>query len=99
MLYQLPAPIPANYAYDALRIENMRYDGAQFIAEVFGVVGGQVVPFIFGTSTGLQRVSECTITDAEIDTCLAAHPEITARLDAGMRCAMERLYALAGTGG
>jgi len=98
MLYPLPIAIPANYAYEALRIENMRYDGTQYVAEVFGVTLGEVVPFIFATATGLHRISECTITDTEIDAFLAEHPEITVRLDAGLRCAMERLYALAGVG-
>ena len=98
MLYPLPTPIPASFNYEALRIENMRYDGTQYVADVFGVVLGEVVPFVFATATGLHRVSECTITDAEIDAYLAAHPEVTARLGAGLQCAMERLYALAGGG-
>ena len=97
MQYPLPQPIPANYSYEALRIENIQYDTARqcYVADVFGVSGGQTLPFIFRTPAGLQRVSQCVITDAEIDAVQAARPEITSRLDAGLVRAMERLYALA----
>jgi hypothetical protein len=94
MLYQLPTPIPANYSYDAVRIENMRYDGTQYTADVFGVSGGQPLPLIIGTPSGLQRITQCAITDAEIDEVLATHPEITVRMEAGLFRAMQRLFAL-----
>ena len=94
MLYQLPKPIAANYQYEALRIENMRYDGQQYTAEVVGVTNGQAVPFIFANRSGLHRVTECVITDAELDAVMAQFPEITVRLEAGIKCAMERLYSL-----
>lgn len=94
MLHQLPTPIPANYSYEAVRIENMRYDGSQYMADVFGVSGGQPLPLIIGTPSGLQRITQCVILDTEIDAVMAEHPEITVRLDAGLFRAMERLYAL-----
>ena len=94
MLHQLPTPIPANYSYEAVRIENMRYDGSQYMADVFGVSGGQPLPLIIGTPSGLQRITQCVITDAEIDTVLAAQPEITTRTAAAITSAMQRLYTL-----
>jgi hypothetical protein len=96
MQYPLPTPIPAGFSYDALLINNVRYDAEArtYTADVFGITGGNAVPFIFMTRSGLQRVPICTITDTEIDEVMAADPAITVRLDAGLRRAMERLYAL-----
>jgi hypothetical protein len=97
MIYPLPQPISANLVYDALRVENVRYQAEQsaYVADVFGVTGGIPLPLIFRTSSGsLQRVTTCTITDAEIDAVLQAHPEIGTRLEGGLARAMERLYAL-----
>ena len=96
MQYPLPTPIAANYNYEAVLIDDLQYDPIHhtYNAEVFGVTSGQVVPFIFGTREGLQRISSCTITDAEVDAVMAAHPEITDRVQAGLQRAMDRLYAL-----
>lgn len=97
MKYNLPTPIAANYSYEAVLVENIRYEVGQYTADVFGVVDGQPMPLIFKSESGLlHRVPGCIITDAEIDEVIAAHPEITVRLDAGMFRAMERLYALTG---
>ena len=94
MKYALPIPIPSGFQYDAVLIDNVKYDGTQYTADVFGVVNGEPLPFIFMTPTGLHRVPNCIITDAEIDAVLAEHPGMTVRLDAGIHRAMERLYAL-----
>lgn len=95
MQYQLPSPISANYSYEALRIENMRYDGTQYTADVFGVTQNQCVPFIVANQSGsILRIAECVITDVEIDAVLAARPEITTRTEAAITSAMQRLYAL-----
>lgn len=95
MIYVLPRPISAGYSYDSLRVENIKYDGIQYTADVFGIVDGEPMPLIFKTAAGLHRVPTCTITDAEINAVLAENPEITDRLQAGLKRAMERLYALA----
>jgi hypothetical protein len=94
MKYQLPTPIPANLTYEAVLIENMKYDGSQYTADVFGVADGMPMPLIIKTASGIVRVPTCTITDAEIDQVIAANPAITVRLEAGMMVAMERLYAM-----
>ena len=94
MIYPLPRTIPAGYSYDSLRIENIRYDGTQYTADVFGMVDGEPLPLIIKTASGLHRVPTCTITDEEINAVLADNPDITDRLQAGLKRAMERLYAL-----
>ncbi|MEI6165922.1 MAG: hypothetical protein WCS52_01890 [bacterium] len=96
MKYALPTPIASNYSYEAVLIENVKYDGTQYTADVFGIVDGQPIPLIFKTAEGLIRIPQCTITDEEINAVMAAHPEITVRLDAGLVRAMERLYELIG---
>lgn len=94
MIYPLPRPISAGYSYDSLRIENIQYDGTQYTADVFGMVDGQPMPLIFKTASGLHRIPTCTITDEEINAVLAENPDLTDRLQAGLKRAMERLYAL-----
>lgn len=96
MIYPLPTPIPANYQYEALRIEDLRYvpEQAAYVCEVYGIAGGQPMPLIVANSQGIQRVQNVAVTDAEIDAVLAAHPEITSRMEAGLARAMERLYTM-----
>lgn len=94
MIYQLPRPIQAGYAYDSLRIENIQYDGTAYTADVFGIAEGQPMPLIFKTASGLHRITSCTITDTEIDAVLNDNPDVTDRLQAGLKRAMERLYDL-----
>jgi hypothetical protein len=95
MIYPLTTPVPANFTYDALRVENMRYEAGVYTADVFGISGGQPMPFIFRTRTGsLQRITQASITDAEVDEVIAAHPEITVRIDAGMLKAVQKLMML-----
>ncbi|MEI6166010.1 MAG: hypothetical protein WCS52_02340 [bacterium] len=96
MKYALPIPIDSGFKYDSVLIDNVKYDGSKYTADVFGVVNGEPLPFIFQTPAGLHRVTNCIITDAEIDAVLAEHPGLTVRLDAGIHLAMERLYALIG---
>jgi len=95
MIYPLQVTVPANFTYDALRIENMRYEDGVYTADVFGVSRGQPMPFIFRTRTGsLQRITQASITDAEVDEIIAAHPDITVRIDAGMLMAIRKLMML-----
>jgi hypothetical protein len=97
MIYPLPSPIPANYSYDAVRVEDMRYDESipGYTASVFGVSGGQPMPLIFRSGTGtLHRVTEAKITDDEIKTVMDADPSIHTVLDAAFRVAMSKLGAL-----
>ncbi len=78
MICTLPTPVPANYDYTGLRIENIQYDGSQYTADVYGMVDGQAVPFIYKSASGaLHRVSQYSITDAEINDMLAIHPEMS----------------------
>ena len=94
MIYPLSTPIPANLTYDALRIENIRYDGTQYTADVFGLVNGEPMPLIYRSVSGvLHRVSEYTITDAQINDVLSVHPEIpvTERIQAAMLLAVQIL--------
>ena len=98
MIYPLPTRIAANYSYDAVRIEDMRYDAdnRQYVAQVFGITCGQSVPLIFKSlgQAGLQHITTCTITDAEIDAELIVNPQTPDRLTAGLACAMMRLQRL-----
>ena len=96
MNYSLPIPILANYSYDAVRIEDMRYDPAipGYYAAVYGVSGGQPMPLIFRNSQSLCRITECSITDSEIAQTMATNPEITSVLQAALKVAMDRLYLL-----
>lgn len=96
MIYNLPRPIPSNYSYDAVRIEPPRYvpEDRCYVTEVFGVVSGVPCPLVLGNSAGLQHITECRITDAEINAVLADHPGMTDRMEAGLLRAMERLNAL-----
>lgn len=96
MIYPLAQPVPSNYKYNALRIENIRYDGTQYTADVFGVVNGESLPLIYASASGeLHRVSEYTVSDDQINQVLAAHPEIlpTDRMRAAMVFAVQQLYA------
>lgn len=52
------------------------------------------MPLIFANSQGIQRISQCIVTDAEIDAVLTNRPEITSRMEAGLARAMERLYTM-----
>ena len=98
MIYPLPSPIPANYSYDAMRVEDMRYDESipGYTANVFGVSGGQPMPLIFRDASGaLQRVTVATISDAEIKQVQEADPSITTVLEAALKVAMMKLYGMA----
>lgn len=96
MIYPLPTPIPSNYSYTAVRIEDMRYDAEipGYRANVFGINGAHPMPLIFGTRSGIMRVTECIITDAEIAQAMEADPTLEKTLDAALKVAMQRLYAI-----
>jgi hypothetical protein len=95
MIYPLPSPIPANYSYNAVRIEDMRYDPEVpgYRANVFGISSGQPMPLIFQNRSGLQRITECVISDTEIAAVQLINPDITV-LNAALTVAMQRLYSL-----
>lgn len=95
MIYPLPNPVPANFCYTSLRIENITYDGTQYTADVFGMVDATPVPLIYKSSSGqLHQVGRYSITDEDINAMLAAHPDMPAtdRMAAAMAVAVERLY-------
>lgn len=96
MIYPLPVAITSNYEYSALRIENIQYSPGQYTADIFGMVDGQPMPFVFRNSAGLQHITTVAITDEEINTVLAARPDLDPndRMGAALIRAMERLYAL-----
>jgi hypothetical protein len=97
MIHPLPSPIPANYHYDAVRVEDMRYDETipGYTASVFGVSNGEPMPLIFRSGTGaLHRITTARITDSEIKLAMEADPAVETVMAAALRVAMAKLYAL-----
>jgi len=93
----LPSPIQSKIVYEAVMVENPVYDpvGRRYIARVYGVCRGTVMPLILSTAIAVRRIEETVITDAEIDEVLAARPELgTDRIAGALARAFERLYAL-----
>lgn len=93
----LPAPVNARISYDSVMVENLVYNPVdkEFMARVYGVCRGMVIPLILCTNVAMRRVDSVTISDVEIDAVMAEKPEITDRLDAAMVRAYARLVSLA----
>ena len=94
----LPIAINSNIQYQEIAVEDPKYDmiGKRYMARVYGVCNGNIMPLIIVTPVAVHRIEDVFITDEEIDAILAERPELgNDRLTGALARAFVRLYALA----
>lgn len=79
MRIQLPKPVSSGVIYEAIEIDGVRVeDGMQsYVANIYGVAGGKVVPLILLTAEGVEKIETAKITFAEIEMAMQSNAGAT----------------------